>query len=133
MRDQVAEWYWIGRCVQMLGTDTVTLYKKQPDGTFIRHVVRGVQWSSKTDVSSVGGKTTFVKHNTVTFFEGTYEGLDLPSFSEEDALFFGVIGDNLADGRISRLLKAHPVSGLVATVNDNSNRRFLKNIKVVLA
>lgn len=116
----------------MLSTDTVTLYKKQSDGTFTRYVVHGVQWSDKLDMNNTNGKTTVSKHTTVTFFEGTYEGLNLPNLTEEDALFYGVVEDDPVDGRISRLLKAHPNSGLIASVNDNSNRRYLKNIKVVL-
>jgi len=117
----------------MLGTDTVTLYKKRSDGVFDRYVVPGVQWSDVTDVVNMGGRVTYTKSVVITFFEGTYEGLDLTRFSEEDVVFRGVVEDVLADGRVSRLLKEHPVSGLIKSVNDNSNRRYLKNIKVVLA
>lgn len=116
----------------MLGTDTITLFKKQPDGTFSKYVVSGVQWSDKTVVSNTNGRTTATEYANVTFFEGTYEGLNLPSFSEEDAMFFGVIPDEVIDGRISSLLKSYPKSGVIKSVNDNSNRRYLKNIKVVL-
>lgn len=116
----------------MLGTDTVTLFKKKPDGTFTKHVVAGVQWSDKSEVVNTNGRTTVVNYSTVTFFEGTYEGLDLPNFTEEDAMFLGSIKETVEDSRISTLLKVHPRSGVVKSVNDNSNRRFLKNIKVVL-
>jgi hypothetical protein len=116
----------------MLGTDTVTLFKKQPDGTFTRFVVDGVQWSDKSDVVNTNGRATVTKYANVTFFEGTYDELDLPNFTEEDAIFLGYINDEVIDGRISALLKAHPRSGVIKSVNDNSNRRYLKNIKVVL-
>lgn len=116
----------------MLGTDTITLFKKQSDGGFARLVVDGVQWSDKSDVVNTNGRTTVTNYISVTFFEGTYEGLNLPNFSEEDAVFFGTIDDEVVDGKISTLLKAHPRSGVIKSVNDNSNRRFLKNVKVVL-
>ena len=34
--------------------------------------------------------------------------------------------------RLSDLLAAHPKSGIIRSVNDNSNRDLLKNIKVVV-
>lgn len=116
----------------MLGTDTITLFKRQPDGSFIKYVVANVQWSDKSTVTNTNGRVVVVKHSVVTFFEGTYEELDLPNFSEEDAVFLGIIDDMVTDGRISTLLKNHPTSGVIESVNDNSNRRYLKNIKVVL-
>lgn len=116
----------------MLGTDTVTIYKKLLDGSFSRRVVSGVQWSDQSDVTNMDGRVTVAEHASVTFFEGTYGGLDLQSFTEEDAVFFGVVDDTLEDGRVSRLLKTYPRSGVIKSVNDNSNRRYLKNIKVVL-
>jgi hypothetical protein len=68
----------------------------------------------------------------VTFFEGTYDKLNLTDFTEEDAIFLGYINDEVIDGKISALLKTYPQSGVIKSVNDNSNRRHLKNIKVVL-
>lgn len=116
----------------MLGTDIVTLFKKQADGTFAKFVVSGVQWSDKSDVVNTNGRATVTNYTNVTFFEGTYEGLDLPNFTEEDTIFLGYINDEVIDGKISTLLKAYPRSGVIKSVNDNSNRRYLKNIKVVL-
>jgi hypothetical protein len=116
----------------MLGTDTVTLFKKQPDGSFTRRVVGGVQWSDKDEVINADGRVNVAKYVSVTFFAGTFEGLDLTSLSNEDALFYGDIDDRVTDGRISTLLKKHPKSGLIKSVKDNSNRNYLKNIKVVL-
>lgn len=116
----------------MLGTDTVTLFKKQSDGSFTKFVVPGVQWSDESDVSNTDGRVTVTNHSKVTFFEGTYERLDLTNFTEEDTIFLGYINDEVTDGKISTLLKAHPKSGVIKSVNDNSNRRYLKNVKVVL-
>lgn len=132
MCDSVAERDRIGRCVQMLGTDTVTLFKRQPDGTFTKFVVDGVQWSDKMDVVNTNGRVTVTHHTEITFFEGTYDGLNLLSYTEEDAIFLGYINNEVTDGRISTMLKAYPRSGVIKSVNDNTNRRHLKNIKVVL-
>lgn len=117
----------------MLGIDTVTVYKKQSDGTFARHVVRGVQWSDHSELVNSNGRVSTVRRTTITFFEGTYEKLDLQNYTEEDAVFYGEIPVAVVDGRISSLLKSHPISGLIESVNDNSNKRHLKNIKVVLS
>lgn len=116
----------------MLGTDTVTLFKKQPDDSFARFVIPGVQWSEKSEVINTNGRSTVTKYVEVTFFEGTYEGLDLNSFTEEDVIFFGEIAESATDGRISALVSAFSRCGVVKSVNDNSNRRYLKNVKVVL-
>lgn len=116
----------------MLGTDTVTLFKKQPNGAFTRFVVSGVQWSDKDEVVNNDGRVNVVKYASVTFFVGTFENLNLNSFSSEDAVFYGTIHDILADNKISALLNKYPKSGLIKSVKDNSNRDYLKNVKVVL-
>lgn len=117
----------------MLGTDIVTVFKKQPDGSFTRHIVDGVQWSDKYGVTNVNGRVSVSTYVEVTFFNHTYYGLDLPKFSEEDAVFYGIVNDKVVDGKISTLLRTYPRSGVIKSVNDNTNRRFLQNIKVVLA
>ena len=48
----------------------------------------------------------------------------------------GAVDDAVCDvkgQRISDLRKKYPKSGLIQSVNDNSGRNFLKNIKVVVA
>ena len=117
----------------MLGTDTVTIYKKLPDDTFGRIVVKGVQWTDKDEIVNTSGRVNIAKYASVTFFAGTFEGLGLLDFTEEDAIFYGVIYDEVDDGRISTLLKKYPKSGIIKSVKDNSNRDFLRNVKVVLA
>ena len=116
----------------MLGTDTVTIFKKQSNGSFIKRVVSGVQWSDKDDVTNANGRVNVAKYVSVTFFAGTFEGLGLTSFTEEDAIFYGIVNEELTDGKISALLRKYPRSGLIKSVNDNSNRSYLKSIKVVL-
>lgn len=116
----------------MLNSDVVTIFKKQSDGTFKKFVVNGVQWSDKLEKTNTNGRVSVSKYTTVTFFEGTYDGLDLLNYSKEDAIFNGVIAGEVPGGRISTLLKAYPKSGVIKSVNDNSNRTFLKNIRVVL-
>lgn len=116
----------------MLNTDVITLFKKQPDGTFTRFVVNGVQWSDKDEVVNPDGRVHVAKYASVTFFDGTFENLELTNFTSEDAMFYGVINDEVVDGRISALLKKYPRSGIIKSVKDNSNRDYLKNIKVVL-
>ena len=116
----------------MLGTDAVTIYKKQRDGSFIRTWVDGVQWSDKDEVVNVDGRVHVSKYVSITFFDGTYQGLDLPKFTEEDAIFYGKINEEVVNGKISVLLRKYPKSGLIKSVADNSNRDYLKNIKVVL-
>ena len=71
----------------------------------------------------------------MTFPEGTYDGLVLNSSREEDCIIYGAVDDVIEDvkgKRISDLLKKYPKSGMIQSVNDNSNRDFCKNIKVVV-
>lgn len=119
-----------------LFTDTVTIYNKISDTEWKRTVVEGVQWSDKTEKQNDNGKINIARYASITFPESTYEGLTLNSSNEEDCIVFGAVEDVVEDVkgcRISDLMKKYPKSGLIQSVNDNSNRDFLKNIKVVVA
>lgn len=122
----------------MLFTDTVTIYSKttvEDQETWVRTVVHGVQWSDKTSKANVDGKISVARYISVTFPEGTYEGLNLSAANEEDAIVYGEVTDEVTGARgnrISDLLEKYPKSGRIESVNDNSRRDFLKNIKVVL-
>ena len=129
--------YRIGRCVlRALFTDTITLYNKISDTEWKRTVVEGVQWTDKTEKKNNNGKLEVVRYASVTFPEGTYNGLTLDATREEDCIVYGAIEDAVSDAkgsRISDLMKKYPKSGLIKGVNDNSNRDMLHNIKVVVA
>lgn len=132
----MVEWYWIGRCVlRAVFTDTVTIYNKISDTEWKRTVVEGVQWTDKTEKKNENGKISVAKYASVTFPRGTLDGLVFNSSNEEDCIVFGAIEDVVTDvkgHRISDLMEKYPKSGLIKSVNDNSNRSLLKNIKVVV-
>lgn len=116
-------------------TDTVTVYNKISDEEWKRTVVKGVQWAEKTEKQNNNGKISVARYTSVTFPEGTYAGLILDASCEEDCIVFGCVMDSVTGEkghRVSDLLKKYPKSGIIKSVNDNSTRRFLKNIKVVL-
>ena len=116
-------------------TDTVTIFNKTPQNTWTRTVVKGVQWSDKTDKQNDNGKLSIVRYASLTFPEGTYEGIILNPCNEEDCIVFGEVNDEVTTEkghRISDLLKKYPRSGLIRSVNDNSNRTYLKHVKVVV-
>lgn len=116
-------------------TDIVTLYNKISDSEWKSTTVENVQWTDKVERSNVDGVISIVQYASVTFPEGTFEGLTLNSANEEDCIVFGVVDDivnNVRGNRISDLLKKYPKSGRIKAVNDNSNRSFLPNIKVVV-
>lgn len=118
-----------------LFTDTVTVYNKISDEEWRRTVVKGVQWTDKTEKKNDDGKVRVARYASVTFLQGTYEGLTLNSSSEEDAIVYGAVEDVVTGEkgkRISDLLEKYPRGGLIKSVNDNTNRSFLKNIKVVV-
>lgn len=118
-----------------LFTDTVTLYQKQPNETWKRTVVSGVQWADKTEKVNENGKISIAKYISLTFPSGTYESLELELFTDEDAIVYGAVADVVTTEkghRITDLLKMHK-GGIIQSVNDNSNRDYLKNVKVVLA
>ena len=133
----MVERYRIGRCVLMaLFTDTVTIYNKISDSEWKRTVVEGVQWSDKTEKKNENGKISIARYASITFPDGTYDELVLSSSNEEDCIIFGAVEDVIEDvkgKRISDLMKKYPKSGIIQSVNDNSNRDYLKNIKVVVA
>lgn len=133
----MVERYRIGRCILMaLFTDTVTIYNKISDSEWKRTVVEGVQWTDKTEKKNENGRISVVRYASVTFPDGTYDGLVLNSSSEEDCIVFGAVDDVVDDvkgKRTTDLMKKYPKSGIIQSVSDNSNRDFLKNIKVVVA
>lgn len=116
-------------------SDKITLLHKSND-IYTRFIVENVQWSDSFEKQANSGRIDIARYSTITFPEGTYEGLELSPSNEEDAIFYGVIEDEVADEkgkRISDLLKKYPKSGRIKVVNDNTNRTLLKNIKVVIA
>lgn len=119
-----------------LFTDTVTIYNKISETEWKRTVIEGVQWSDKTEKQNNNGKISIARYASITFPEGTYDGVVLDSSREEDCIVFGVVDDVIEDAkgkRITDLKKKYPKSGLIQSVNDNSNRDFCKNIRVVVA
>lgn len=117
-------------------TDTVTIYHKLCTGEYEIVPVEGVQWSDKTEKRNENGKISVVNYIQITFPEGTYENLILNAENTEDCIVFGKNIEYIVDekgSRISDLMKRYPKSGLIQSVNDNSNRDFGKNIKVILS
>lgn len=119
-----------------LFTDTVTVYNKISDSEWKRTVVKGVQWTDKIEKQNNGGKISVAKYAQITFPEPVYDGLVLDVSKEEDCIIYGAVEDIITvekGNKVSDLLKKYPKSGRIKSVNDNSNRDFLKNIKVVVA
>lgn len=118
-----------------LFTDTVTIYNKSTS-SWIRTVVDGVQWSDKADRINNNGRVKVDPHATITFPEGTYEGLILDPKQDEDAILYGVVPDMPSTSSASVFKLTDVIrrnkGGVIQSVNDNSNRDYLKNIKVTV-
>ena len=122
-----------GGCILIaLFTDTVTIYNKSTS-SWIRTVVEGVQWSDKADRLNNNGRVKVDPHATITFPEGTYGGLKLDAREDEDAILYGIVPDmpNTSSFKLSDVIKRNK-GGIIQSVNDNSNRDYLKNIKVTV-
>lgn len=118
-----------------LFTDSVTIYNQISDTEWKRTVVDGVQWSEKTDRQNANSVLSIVQYVSITFPEGTYKGLVLDAANENDCIVFGVVEDEVTaekGKRISDLMEKYPRSGRIKSVNDNTNRRRLRNMKVVI-
>ena len=122
-----------------LFNDTVTIFNKRMDketAVWDKTVVNGVQWSDSDQKNENAGRISVGHYVNITFPEGTYDGLILNAANEEDAIFYGEIDaviEDIKGHRITDIMKQYPKSGRIKSVNDNSNRDFLKNIKVVIA
>lgn len=122
-----------------LFNDTVTIFNKRMNGetaVWDKTVVNGVQWSDSDEKNENAGRISVGHYANITFPEGTYDGLILNAANEEDAIFYGEIDaviEDIKGHRITDIMKQYPKSGRIKSVNDNSNRDFLKNIKVVIA
>lgn len=121
----------------MIFTDIITIYTyNQETEAWDRKVVKGVQWSDQFEKQDSGGKLSVSRYAKITFPVGTFEDLILEPTNEENAIIYGEIEDEVTatkGSRLSDLLNKYPRSGRLKSVNDNSNRPFLKNIKVVIA
>lgn len=122
-----------------LFNDTVTIFNKRMNGetaVWDKTVVNGVQWSDTDQKNENAGRISVGHYVNITFPEGTYDGLILNAANEEDAIFYGKIDaviEDIKGHRITDIMKQYPKSGRIKSVNDNSNRDLLKNIKVVIA
>ena len=122
-----------------LFNDTVTIFNKRMNGetaVWDKMVVNGVQWSDHDEKNENAGRVSVGHYANITFPEGTYDGLILNAANEEDAIFYGKIDaviEDIKGHRITDIMKQYPKSGRIKSVNDNSNRDLLKNIKVVIA
>ena len=122
-----------------LFNDTVTIFNKRMDketAVWDKTVVNGVQWSDHDEKNENAGRVSVGHYANITFPEGTYDGLIINAANEEDAIFYGEIDaviEDIKGHRITDIMKQYPKSGRIKSVNDNSNRDFLKNIKVVIA
>ena len=122
-----------------LFNDTITIFNKRMDketAVWDKTVVNGVQWSDHDEKNENAGRVSVGHYANITFQEGTYDGLILNAGNEEDAIFYGEIDaviEDIKGHRITDIMKQYPKSGRIKSVNDNSNRDFLKNIKVVIA
>ena len=122
-----------------LFNDTVTIFNKRMDketAVWDKTVVNGVQWSDSDQKNENAGRISVGHYVNITFPEGTYDGLILNAANEEDAIFYGEIDaviEDIKGHRITDIMKQYPKSGRIKSVNDNSNRDLLKNIKVVIA
>ena len=122
-----------------LFNDTVTIFNKRMDketAVWDKTVVSGVQWSDHDEKNENAGRVSVGHYANITCPEGTYDGLILNAANEEDAIFYGEIDaviEDIKGHRITDIMKQYPKSGRIKSVNDNSNRDFLKNIKVVIA
>ena len=122
-----------------LFNDTVTIFNKRMDketAVWDKTVVNGVQWSDHDEKNENAGRVSVGHYANITFPEGTSDGLILNAANEEDAIFYGEIDaviEDIKGHRITDIMKQYPKSGRIKSANDNSNRDFLKNIKVVIA
>lgn len=132
----MVKWYRACRSIlRAIFTDTVTIFTSTDDETWSKKVVKGVQWSDKVEKVNSEGKISLAKYASVTFPEGTYNDVTLKA-DERTSIFLGEISGNptaTKGNRLSDFLETYPKSGRIKSVNDNTNRTLLKNIKVVVA
>lgn len=122
----------------MMNTDTVTIYKKTvaEDVTiWTKTVVYGVQWSDHVDKTTTTGRVSRKPYASITFFvDSDIYGLN--DFGEEDIIVYGdcqAVVTTTKGSRPSDVVEANVKSGFITTVNDNTNRDHLKNMKVVVS
>lgn len=125
----------------MLFTDTITIFNKteiDDQAAWTRTVVEGVQFSDRYEKVNTDGRISVARYCAITIPHPKYEGLVLRPENEDDAIFYGIIDIDetpvdVRGYRVSDLMIKYPRSGRIKSVNDNTNRTHLKNVKVVIA
>lgn len=137
-------------------TDNITIYNyhKDIDGkdAWNKTYLYGVQWSDKSDKSiSNDGRIQIIETATLTIpidllsqyknyidysnlsFNDSKKYWTLNYINNLDVICLGIIDKDISSTyKITDLKKDFSEIGTVSSVNDNSRRDFLKNIKVIL-
>lgn len=122
----------------MMNNDTVTIYKKtivEGVASWVKTVVHGVQWSDHVDKTTTTGRVSRKPYANITFFM-TADLFGLKNYGEEDFIVKGecnAIVSTTKGSRPADIVEANVESGFITSVNDNTNRTNLKNIKVVIS
>ncbi len=136
-----------------LFTDIVTVYNHyiDPDGVdrWKRTVIKGVQWTHNRVELKLGGNIQSndrVESLTIDFcrdygndpyilpkeFDGV-TGWTLNTEDGQDIIVLGEVTTEIDENfNISDLLQTYQYVGIVTSVTDNRNRRFLRTIKATL-
>jgi hypothetical protein len=135
----------------MIFTDNITVFNYiKSTQTWERTYIYNVQWSRQSvKTISADGKLVVTDSTSLTLTESTRSNktyIDPISYqlnpighytfdyvNNKDYVVRGIIDKKISSSYLpTQLKKEHENVGIVASLNDNRNRDFLKNIKVVL-
>lgn len=133
-----------------LFTDTITIYNHKEDDTYQRTVMKGVQYSKKTEKTVTSdGKVNlgtvvnvtipetvvcdrdYVEKQKFRLLGDTSNNWTLDEAGNLDIIIQGEVTQEITEEYRLKNLKADYDCVTVASVSDNRNRSMLKHIKVV--
>lgn len=133
-----------------LFTDTITIYNHKEDDTYQRTVIKGVQYSKKTEKTVTSdGKVNlgtvvnvtipetaicdrdYVEKQKFRLLGDTSNNWTLDEAGNLDIIIQGEVTQEITEEYRFKNLKADYNCVTVASVSDNRNRSMLKHIKVV--
>ena len=136
--------------VMGLFTDTITIYNHKEDDTYQRTVIKGVQYSKKTEKTVTSdGKVNlgtvvnvtipetaicdrdYVEKQKFRLLGDTSNNWTLDEAGNLDIIIQGEVTQEITEEYRFKNLKADYNCVTVASVSDNRNRSMLKHIKVV--
>lgn len=112
----------------MIFTETVTVFNKTGTNSYEKTVCHRCMWQDRNNYTQTDDRYSYESDATVSILD--FQGIDISKLCETTVIFYGEISD--AGKTMEQLLSENPRHGYVRQYRDNTHRKHLANLKVVI-